>query len=818
MRSLFVLAFSIGVSTGFAQTVPVAKPDTAKSSTAATPLSYEKVFNKPALTRAGLFTIKSMDNKWYFEIPDSLLKRYILVVTRYKATPAGFGSYGGEEVNQQTVYFEKSGETKLFLRAVAFVQDGADSAQSLYKAIQTSSVNPIVAAFDIKTVNKSTKSYVIDVTEFFRKDNPVITINQMEKADKKLGSLMDDRSWLTDIRSYPINLEISTVKTFSTTSQAYASAYMTGTTTLEMNTSMVLLPATPMRRRFFDERVGFFANKYILFDEQDQAAKKMYQIQRYRLEPKPEDMEKYKRGELVETAKPIVYYIDPATPKKWRSYLIAGVNDWQKAFEQAGFKNAIMAKEWPEGDTTMSLEDARFSVIRYYASEIPNAYGPRISDPRSGEIIESHVGWYHNVMKLVHDWYMTQIGPLDPRAQHMKFDDELMGDLIRFVSSHEIGHTIGLRHNMGASSMTPVEKLRDKKWVEANGHTVSIMDYARFNYVAQPEDNIGKAGIYPRIGMYDKWAIQWGYKLYPGQTDANSERVLLNKLIIDSLSANPRLWFAGEGKDENPRSQREDLSDNVIQANEYGMKNLQRVVAHLPEWTKEEGDLYNNLAEMHANAVKQYKRYIMHVSKHFGNRYFTIKSIEEKGPVYENPSKETIKSALKFINAHVLNAPLWLYPEYTKTILGIRPANDIIEQQNYMMQILLNAGLLYNIQQINLDDAKYYKVNEYLDDLLALVWSRIPANETEAFYKRSAQRIYLERLAQVLYNKEESEGKPSPMLMKSDVRLFAKTHLQKLKSHIALQLTQPTSALNRQHYQQVKLDIDRLISKTTSIK
>ena len=254
------------------------------------------------------------------------------------------------------------------------------------------------------------------------------------------------------------------------------------------------------------------------------------------------------------------------------------MEDWQKAFEQAGFKNAIIAKEWPKDRPDMSLEDARFSVIRYLASPIPNAYGPNVHDPRTGEIIESHIGWYHNVMKLVHDWYMVQAGAVDPRARKQEFDEELMGQLIRFVSSHEVGHTLGLRHNMGASAATPVEKLRDKAWVEKHGHTSSIMDYARFNYVAQPEDNISSEGIFPRINDYDKWAIQWGYSYFPNAKSEKEERKILNDLTVKTITGNRRLWFGGEGHDNDPLALTEDLSDDVMKASDYGLKNLRRVV------------------------------------------------------------------------------------------------------------------------------------------------------------------------------------------------------------------------------------------------
>ena len=360
---------------------------------------------------------------------------------------------------------------------------------------------------------------VIDVTDFFKGDNQPVSLDPSTKRRYNLGGISSERSYISFIHTFLLNTEVRTVKTFSsspspggiqfgpTSSVTLPAAEATGAVTIELNNSFIMLPVIPMRKRLYDPRVGYFASEYTVYSDDQQKVQTATFIHHWRLEPRDEDTAAWKRGELVEPKKPIVYYIDPATPKNWRPYLIEGINDWRAAFEKAGFKNAIIGKEWPEHDSTMSLEDARFSVIRYFASDIENAYGPNIADPRTGEILESHVGWYHNVMQLVHDWYMIQVAAVDPRARSMKFDDSLMGELIRFVSSHEIGHTLGLRHNMGSSSMTPVEKLRDKAWVEAHGHTASIMDYARFNYVAQPEDHIGPAGLYPRIGEYDRWAI-----------------------------------------------------------------------------------------------------------------------------------------------------------------------------------------------------------------------------------------------------------------------------------------------------------------------
>ncbi len=768
--------------------------------------AYDKIIKEGAKTKIGLFTVNQVVNKFYFQIPDSLYNRYMLVVTRYLSTPEGMGFFGGEKANEQTIYFEKGANNTVFLRSLQYKQDVRNPDSMLAKALAGSNENPIVAAFPIKTINPATGNAVIDVTDVFKKDNPMFSLPSQEKTEKKLTTLADDKTFIETIDSYPINIEVKTTKTYTSTSSN------SGSITLRLNVSIVLLPKTPMRKRFEDERVGYFANKYVLFDDDKQRAEKKFIIQRYRLEPKDKDIKKYLRGELVEPKKQIVYYIDPATPKKWRPYLIAGINDWQKAFEAAGFKNAIVGKEWPEDDKTMSLEDARYSVVRYLASETPNAYGPRISDPRSGEIMESHVGWYHNVMKLVQRWYMIQVGPLDPKARKMHLDDELMGQLIRFVSSHEIGHTIGLRHNMGASSATPVEKLRDKKWVEANGHTVSIMDYARFNYVAQPEDNIGPEGIYPRIGMYDKWAVKWGYSYFPNAKDEFEEENILAKLTTDSLTANPKLWFGGEGKEEDPRSQSEDLGDDAVLASDYGIKNLKRVVPNLVEWTYEPNDAYNNLEDMHKAVVTQYSRYLYHVLKYIGNNYVTKRSVDEKGVVIQPVPKEKVKAAIDYVGRQLFVAPLWMYPQNIDQLISLKTEDQISDQQNQVLNILLSSGILYNINLKSMQFEGAYTVPEFLNDLQQTVWVKFTGDTKQDYYRRSLQRSYIDKLGMLLLPKETEPGKALNAAQRSDVRLYGKQHLLKLRADIT-KLMSGATGLNKEHFESILIDIDKIISK-----
>jgi len=771
------------------------------------PKSFKEFITKKAVTQKGVFTVHLQDDKFYFDIQDSLLGRELIAVTRFAKVAGGARKYGGEQVNEQTIQFEKGPNNRIFMRVVTLISR-ADSTQTIAKAVKNSYLDPIVASFDIKAYGKDSLSSIIDVTDFFKGDNQAVSLSSFEKRSFNLSSLASDRSYIETIKAYPINIEVKTVKTYNASAPMPGSpaggsfipaAANAGAVTFELNTSILLLPKTPMGRRLFDSRVGYFADNFVEYSDDQQKVKNQVFAVRYRLEPKPQDLEKYKRGELVEPIKPIIYYVDPATPKKWVPYLIAGVNDWNAAFEKAGWKNAIQGKEWPN-DSTMSLEDARFSVIRYFASDIENAYGPQVHDPRSGEILESHVGWYHNVMSLVHDWYMVQTAAVDPSARKMHFDDTLMGNLIRFVSSHEIGHTLGLRHNMGSSSKTPVEKLRDKTWVEANGHTASIMDYARFNYVAQPEDKIAQSGLFPRIGDYDKWAIQWGYT-YTGVNDAQEDRKINNKWIVENLSKNPRVWFGGEGRNDDPRAQTEDLGDNSMLASEYGIKNLKRILVNLPEWTKEEGDRYENLSQMYGQVVGQFSRYMGHVLRNVGGIQETFKSVEEKGDVYTPTTVATQKQAMQFFHTQLFTTPKWLLDANILNKFANPSSNERVQSvQTSILKSLLDKNRLYRITTSQTRfGASSYALNEMMDDLRKGLFSDVSKAD---IYRRNLQKTFVSQLDELLNPSSNASaasamirlGAPSADVENTDVVSETKAQLKKLSATLQAAKVSATEA------------------------
>jgi len=715
------------------------------------PQRYNSIIGPGAITHKGLFTVHKVEDNYYFEIPDSLLGRDLLVVSRIAQGAAGvrreYTGYAGDQINNTVIRFENGPSHKLFLRRITFEENAGDTSSAMYSAVLRSNLQPLVAAFGIGAYNPNGKSSLVDVTDYINGDNEILFFSATARKTMKVGSLVSSVCYIKDIVSFPTNLEVRTIKT-------YQESGTDNNLTLELNTSIVLLPKKPMRKRFSDPRVGYFTERYLDYGSNPQGVRTVSYIKRWRLEPKSEDMVRYILGDTVEPAKPIVYYIDPATPKVWVPYIIQGINDWQVAFEKAGFKNAIMGKVAPTDNEAWSLEDSRHSAVVYKPSSIANAAGPIITDPRSGEILETHINWYHNLMSILQQWYMIQCAPNDPRAQAMKFPEELMGSIIRSVASHEVGHTLGLTHNYGASSAVKVENLRDKEWLKKNGICPSIMDYARFNYVAQPQDSVPFNGLIGRIGPYDVWAIEWGYRWFPQTQNSEEELPILNKWIVDKLRDN-KFWFASEFSSNDPRVQSEDVGNNAMHAGEYGIRNLQRVVPNLIKWTYEKNQGYRSLNTIYSGVVEQYNYYLNHALSYIGGMYETSKTMDQLGPVYVPVGEQPQLEAMNFLTRHVFSEPKWLLDTAVVARLGQMPAQRVNATLETVLNTMMSTPTLIRLVEAqNTFPGRTYPLMHYLEDLDGMVWTELRTNDTVTTYRRNLQRLYVGRLIEIISNSQ----------------------------------------------------------------
>ena len=782
------------------------------------PKPYAEVITAQAKSDSGLYLVHQVKDKWYFEIPKTLFGREILVVSRQARTADNLG-YGGEELNEQVITWDKAPNDKILLRVKTYDNVASDTTQPIALAVSNSNLPAIVAALDIAAWNRDSSAVVVEVTSLFAKDLPVFGIGRGARDGLKVRRLDEGRSFINWIHSYPTNVEVRATLTYDAAEPPTNGS--TASFTIEANQSMVLLPAHPMPMRSWDERVGFFSISQTDYSRPEQRATVRRYITRWRLEPK--DTAAWLRGELVEPVKQIVYYIDPATPVQWRPYLIAGVRDWNRAFEQAGFKNAITAREapTPQEDPEFSTEDARYSVIRYFASDIENAYGPSVVDPRTGEILESHIGWYHNVQNLLRDWFLIQTAAVNPAARSTAFADTIMGTLIRFVSSHEVGHTLGLPHNMKASSSYPVDSLRSHDFSCRMGTAPSIMDYARFNYVAQPGDN---ACLYPGIGVYDLYAIRWGYRPIMNAHTPDAEKPTLDGWIREH-ETDPMYRF-GDPSQSDPGSQTEDLSNDGVRASELGIANLKRILPQLRDWTREPGADYSQLRELYEQVIIQWNRYMGHVTTIVGGMDWTRRADDQAAVPFTVIPKARQQAAVKFLADQAFTTPTWMIDQPTLSrIEGIGIVERLRQRQVGVLNNLLDPRRMQRLTESQAVAPGSYTLGDLFGDVHRAVWSELSSpRPTIDNFRRDLQRGWIDRM-QFLLTTDVPPPMPRPgstftpppgfvnvTMSQSDIRAYARAELSDLRTQARAALLRTTDRDTRVHLNDVLARIEDILN------
>ncbi len=791
------------------------------------PRPYAQVITDKAVTDAGGITVHRVDDRWFFEVPDSLVRRDFLLVSRVAGVPSNFGGFtsAGTSIEERVVRWERHLD-RVLLRAIAF-DAVADDSLPIALSVHNNNVGPILAALPIQAFSRDSASYVLDVTDFFAGDTPAISgMTPAQRRQYQVRRLDPARSYINAVRSFPLNIEVRHTQTYDA-AEPPPPDRSGSTMTIEMSQSIVLLPKEPMRPRYADARVGFFSIERVNYGLDEQKAASQSFIRRWRLEP--QDPAAYARGELVEPIKPIVYYIDPATPVKWRPYVRQGVQDWQVAFEKAGFKNAILAKDppSPKEDPEWDPEDIRYSVVRWAASLVRNAVGPSTSDPRTGEIIESDITWYHNHMRSYRNRLMIETAAANPVARSLEIPEDLMGETMRKVITHEVGHAIGLPHNMVASSSFPVDSLRKASFAKKYGVSATIMDYARQNYVAQPGDGLEPKDFVRRLGPFDDWVINWGYRVLPNAATPEAERKTLNEWITKQNGWPKYRYVPQQIGGIDPRSQTEDVGDDPVRASTFAIANLKRVVPNLVEWTTRAGEDYKDLNELYSETLGMWSLYMGHVTTVIGGVQVDFKSADQDGAVFTVVPKARQKAALQFLSDNAFRTPEWLTTSEILVRLGPPlGATSISNRQAGVLTQLLQVGRLTRLSDAeSFDPTNAYPAAEYLAELRRAVWGAPGAPDAN---RRLLHRVYLERLSAIVTpptppagpgagaGPPQQQGPQFPLLLppnvqRSDIPALARRELRAIQGDARQKASGTTDPVTRAHWLDIVDRIDAIL-------